>query len=285
MLGTRLRIASYKRQHRNALLDLKATSPWTHTHLDWYETAQWLDKDFGLTLLAWQGEELAGYVSLSPPNQGRSWVRMLGIRNGRMPGQVVDELWANAEEACREQGIVEVAILMITNWLPAYLARHRFQFHDDVISMSHIGSRPPAWPATGASLRPAEWEDLPRILEIDHLAFEAIWQLTRPDLRQALRLSTIATVATLDHHVVAYQLSTQHETVGHLARLAVDPAHQRQRIGSLLLRQLLDTLRQRKVEKISLNTQLSNLPSQHLYQRYGFFRNGNDIELWRKRLA
>ena len=285
MLGTRLRIASYARQHRHALLDLTATSPWTHTHIDWYELAHWLDMELGLTLLAWHGEELAGYISLSLPNRGRSWIRMLGIRGGRMPGQIVDELWASAEAAGRALGIIEVAILMISNWLPAYLARHRFQFHDDIISMSHIGSRTPAAPATDASLRPAEWEDIPRILEIDHLAFEPIWQLTLPDLQQALRHSTMPMVAALGDHIVAYQLSTQHETVGHLARLAVDPAHQRRRIGSLLLRQLLEALRQKKVDKISLNTQLSNLPSQHLYQRYGFFRNGNDIELWRKRLA
>ena len=285
MLGTGLRIASYQRQHREALLDLTSASPWTHTHLDWHETAQWLDKELGLTLLAWCGQELAGYISLSLPNNGCSWIRLVGIRNGRMPGQIVDELWAGAEAACRKLGIVEVAVLMITNWLPGYLARHRFHFMDDIISMSHIGSRLPAAPAAGASLRPAEWEDIPRILEIDHRAFEPVWQLTRPDLRQALRISTMATVATRGEHIVAYQLSTQHETVGHLARLAVDPAHQRQRIASLLLRQWLEKLMQKQVENISVNTQLSNLPSQHLYQRYGFFRNGNDIELWRKELA
>lgn len=284
MLGTRLRISSYARQHRHALLDLSATSPWTHAHLDWFDTAQWLDMGLGLTLLAWQGEELAGYISLSPPNSGRSWIRMLGIRGGRMPGQIVDELWTGAEAACRERGIIDVAILMTANWLPAYLARHRFQFHDDVISMSHIGSRLPAAPAASATLRPAEWEDIPRMLEIDQLAFDPTWQLTLPDLRQALRHSTIASVAALGDHVVAYQLSTQHESIGHLARLAVDPAQQRRRFGSLLLRQLLQILKRKQVETISVNTQLSNLPSQRLYERFGFFRNGNDIELWRKQL-
>ena len=109
--------------------------------------------------------------------------------------------------------------------------------------------------------------------------------MTQPDVWQALRISTNATVATQADHVVAYQFSTRHEEVGHLARLAVDPAHQRQRIASLLMHRLLEDLQQKQVETISVNTQSSNLPSQHLYQRYGFFRNGYDIELWHKQLA
>lgn len=285
MLGTRLRITPYSRQHRNALLDLTWTSQWTHKHLDWYEAGQWLDGDLGLTLLAWQGEELVGYIGVSNSHAGSSWVRLLGIRDGRMPGLVINELWECAEAHCLAHGITNITILMVTNWLSTYLARHGFYYLEDIITMSHIGSRPPAEPLAPVTVRPAETGDIPRILEIDHGGFQPIWQLTQSDVWQALRISTNATVAAQADYVVAYQLSTRHEDVGHLARLAVDPAHQRQRIASLLMHRLLEDLQQKQVETISVNTQVSNLPSQHLYQRYGFFRNGYDIELWHKQLA
>ena len=285
MLGTRLRITPYTRQHRRALLELAWSSPWTHRHLDWHETGQWLDGELGHVFLAWQRDDLIGYIGLSRPISGSSWIRLLGIRDGRMPGRVINELWERAQADCLERGTHTIAILMTTNWLPTYLPRHGFRYADDVITMSHIGSRLPAERAASVSLRAADADDLPCILEIDRLAFQPLWQLTRSDIWQGLRASTNPSVATLADRVVAYQFSIRREEAGHLARLAVHPAHRRQRIASALLQGVLDHFQRRQVEAISVNTQLSNLPSQRLYQRYGFFRNGYDIELWQKTLG
>ena len=100
MLGTRLRIAPYERQYRRTLLDLSLSSHWTHRHLDWYTTGQWLDNERGLVFLAWQGEALAGYIGLSQPVAGCSWIRLLGISGGRMPGQIIGDLWRGAQAHC-----------------------------------------------------------------------------------------------------------------------------------------------------------------------------------------
>ena len=284
MLGTRLKITAYDRHHRSALLDLTWYSQWAHRHLDWYKTGQWLDQEFGHVLLAWQGDELVGYLGLSLPIDGCSWIRLLGICDGRMPGLVVRELWESAESRCLEQGISSVVILMVTNWLPTYLSKLGFENADDIITMNHIGSLRPAQPSSPAQVRSAEAKDVEQLLHIDRLAFQVPWQLSHHDMWQGFRMASSATIATLDGEVVGYQLSTRQDEVGHLARLAVDPAHRRKGIASALLHHLMDDFWQRGVTDLSVNTQMSNLPSQRLYERYGFFRNGYDLELWHKQL-
>ena len=284
MLGTRLRIAPYERQHRQALLDLSFASHWTHKHLDWHTTSQWLDNERGLVILAWYGAELAGYIGLSRPVAGCSWIRLLGIRDGRMPGQVIADLWRAAQEQCPQAGIRSVAILMIANWLPTYFRGVAFDVSDEIITMSHIGSRLQTAPATTAT-RPAEFGDISRLSEIDRLAFSPHWRMSPNDFRQALRIAAVATVAVRQGEVLGYQFSTRNDEAGHLARLAVDPAWQRRGIGSLLLRRLLGDLQRAGVASVTVNTQASNHPSQHLYQRFGFFRNGYDLELWHKAIA
>ncbi len=285
MLGTRLKITAYERQHRSALLELAWYSQWAHKHLDWHKTSQWLDNELGHVLLAWHGDQLVGYIGLSRPIAGWSWIRLLGIRDGRMPGLVVRELCEAAEARCVELGISNIVILMITNWLPTYLRERGFSSEEDIITMSQIGNRLPPSPKVPARIRPAEDQDLADIMMIDRLAFKTPWQLAEYDMWQAFRSAASATVATLDDELIAYQFSTRQEEIGHLARLAVHPKHRRKGIASALMHQLLGDFRNRNLTELSVNTQLSNLPSQRLYERYGFYRNGNDIELWRKRLG
>lgn len=285
MLGMRLRIAPYEGQHRRALLDLSASSNWTHRHLDWHTTGQWLDRERGLVFLAWHGAQLAGYIGLSQPVNGCSWIRLLGIGDGRMPGRIIADLWRGAQAGCPQADIRSVSILMIANWLPTYIRQLAFVVCDEVITMSHIGSRLPTAPAVAAAVRPAETGDISRLCEIDRLAFSPRWRMSPSDFQQALRIAAVATVAVRQGEVLGYQFSTRNDEAGHLARLAVDPAYQRRGIASLLIHGLLDALRRIRVESITVNTQASNHPSQHLYQRFGFFRNGYDLELWHKPIA
>ena len=284
MLGARLKISACERQHRSALLDLARHSPWTHKHLDWHSAEQWLDRGLGHVALAWQGDELLGYIGLSQPIAGWSWIRLLGIRDGRMPGRIIRDLWGAAEALCAAQGIANVLILMIANWLPAYFRELGFSHADDIITMSQIGGGLPAAPAPPLQIRAAHDEDLDSILRIDRLAFAPPWQLTKWDMRGARRDASSMTAAELDGKLIAYQLSTRQDNLGHLARLAVHPAYRRQGIASALLQRLLVDFNRRNLTELSVNTQLSNPASQRLYERFGFYRNGYDIELWRKQL-
>ncbi|MDE2859650.1 MAG: GNAT family N-acetyltransferase [Chloroflexota bacterium] len=284
MLGTRLRIRPYNRRYRGDLLDLSWYSQWTHKHLDWYTISRWLDRDDALIFLAWEGEALVGYIGLSPENDGASWIRLLGLRDGFMPETIVRELWRCAEAKCLELGISNIMVLMVSNWLPAYLRDFGFIYWDDIITFNYLGKHEARPPKPSLKVRPAEMEHLPAIARVDRMAFRRNFRLSQVDLRQALRIAAAATIAEYEGEIVGYQVSTRHCEVGHLARLAVIPGMQKRQIGSALLQRQLRDFEGRGISTISVNTQLSNLPSQRLYQRYGFFRTGFDLEIWNKAL-
>lgn len=280
-----LRVTRYAREHRQAFLELCGASQWTHEHLDWFSLGQWLDQERGALFVAWQGAELLGYLGLSQPVAGCAWIRLLGIRDGRLAERTIAELWQLAEAYCRRMQARRVACLMVTNWLANYLAKLGFASDDEVITLCHIACSPPSARSAPARLRYAELDDLPAIAKVDRLAFAPLWRLSQPEIWQAMRLNALARVALVDGQPVAYQISMLREDIGHLARLAVHPAYQGKGIGGLLLNDFLRECQRRSLREVSVNTQLSNAPSQGLYERFGFFRNYMDRELWSKDIA
>ena len=125
---------------------------------------------------------------------------------------------------------------MTVNWLPAYLRKGGFSSEEDIITMSQIGKGLPSAPKTPARIRTAAERDIEDIAKLDRLAFDAPWQLAEYEMWQAYRSAASATVATLEDEVIAYQISTRQEEIGHLARLAVHPTHQRKGVASALMR-------------------------------------------------
>ena len=282
LLGERLRVEPYARQYRGATLQLCAESQWTHQHLDWFSLEQWLDQERGVVFLAWEGADLAGCIGLAGPLAGSAWIRLLCIRDGRAPSRAISRLWQSAEDYCLRMGVRRLACLMVTNWLSSYLRGCGFAYHDDIISMSHIGCRMPKPRAVPAETRRAEPYDAPAIAAVDRQAFAPLWRLSEAEIWQALRICTRATVALREGRVAGYHFGARHDDIGHLARLAVSPDCQGQGIGALLLRDFLGAFQRLPISTISVNTQLSNKPSQRLYERFGFFRNGTEIEMWRR---
>lgn len=282
MLQTRLTIAPYERRHRNALLNLTYYSQWTHKHLDWYKAGQWIDREDGYIYLAWDDDKLVGYIGLSMPLNGASWVRLLGVHDDVSPLPVIKELWQAAEAHGRDIGVNKFAVLMVTNWLKPYILDLDFDYLEDIITLNRVGHILPERPKSHVKIYSANSEDLSAITQVDQQAFSPPWQMTAHDLWQAFRISASATVAILDDAIVGYQISTRHRATGHLARLAVAPNQQGKRIGSMLLYDLLSKLDRRGITSITVNTQKSNISSLRLYQHYGFFRNGFDLGVWLK---
>ncbi len=57
---------------------------------------------------------------------------------------------------------------------------------------------------------------------------------------------------------------------GHITAIGVDPAHQRQHIGTRLMIVLARTAIERGATALTLEVRLSNRPAQELYRRFGF---------------
>jgi len=282
MLQTQLTVTPYERRHRNALLNLTYYSQWTHKHLDWYKTGQWIDREDGYIFLAWQGEKLVGYIGMSLPLNGASWLRLLGVHDDVVPLPVIKQLWQAAEDHGRAIGVRQFATLMVTQWLESYMPDLDFVYLEDIVTLNRVGRKQQLKPDSPVTIHSANSEDLREITRVDHEAFSPPWQMAGQDLWQAFRISASATIAVLDDAIVGYQISTRHRAVGHLARLAVSPSSQGKRVGSMLLYDLLSKFDKRGIKSVTVNTQDSNMPSHRLYNHYGFLRNGFDLGVWLK---
>jgi ribosomal-protein-alanine N-acetyltransferase len=275
-----LTITAYKPRYRHDVRDLLFRSYRAHTHLDWHDTDHWLDTTDAPMRLAWSAGQLVGMIALSEPLNGTCWVRLLGIHDNVEPNGVLSMLWQPLVEELREQGVEQVALLVLRDWVVRHLDALGFHFVEDIVTLRRANRMLPTTPPLPVPIQTVSSADLEAILRIDHEAFDPPWQLTFDELRQAQRIAAFSTVATLDQKIIGYQLSTLYFDGAHLARLAVLPGLQGQGIGAALLDDLLRRLHRRGVYSTTVNTQASNVRSQRLYGRYGFVRNGYDLPMW-----
>jgi ribosomal protein S18 acetylase RimI-like enzyme len=279
---TTLSITPYERRHRHAVRDLIFRAYRTHTHLDWQETDQWLDEgEQHPARLVWQGTHLQGIIATSAPLNQTCWLRIVCISDQADAQHVVTLLWEALLPELRAEGIHTVALLLVRNWIATYATALGFHFVEEIITFRRPQlAIPPEAPPTDLTIRLTQPEDLSTILRVDNSAFVPPWQMEGEELRQAERISAICTVAEIDHQIVGYQLSTLYFDGAHLARLAVAPDAQGIGVARSLLIDLLHRFERRGVYSMTVNTQSSNLRSQHLYTGFGFERTGYDLPVW-----
>jgi len=271
-------ITPYQRRHRHAASDLLFYSHYAHTHLDWHDPEDWLDR-FGVERmrLAWQDGELAGMLATSEPLNDAYWIRILAFSNEFEGDRVLAALW---DSVARQATVREVNLLIAQEWLKPKLKPLDFHAREEIITLHRVGQYIPNGKHPPLEFHITQPEDLPLLLDIDNRAFQPPWQLTYNELRQAQRIAAQCTVAQLDGQPVGYQLSTLYRTNAHLARLAVLPEAQGFGIGGGLLGDVLARFHRRGIYGMTVNTQASNKRSQRLYKRYGFRRNGYDLPVW-----
>jgi ribosomal-protein-alanine N-acetyltransferase len=279
-----LHLTHYERRHREDILSLLFYSRFTHTHLDWFKAGQWLDIDGSSIQLLYNGSSLVGVLGVSEPLNRAAWLRLVAIGQGYDPATLLSTLWEEQRFRLRTLGVDKVAVLVVNPWLNAFLPAMGFRFIEEVVTLHRSPQALPPAPPSIVRFRNGYIEDIPEIVAIDHAAFDAPWQLSATDIRFAQRQAASCTLAEYDGRIVAYELSTRHQTAGHLARLAVHPTMQGKKVGYLLLHNLLSRFEKRGVHTMTVNTQISNTNSQRLYNRFGFFRNGFDLPIWQANL-
>ncbi|HEX2620474.1 MAG TPA: GNAT family N-acetyltransferase, partial [Phototrophicaceae bacterium] len=274
-------VTPYERRHRQAVLDLLYSSYQSHIHLDWYTAEHWLDNVTMHMRLAWNSSRLVGVIGASEALFGTSWLRLVIIRDYQPTQVILNALWSSLSNELRQQSIRSVWILVANDWLTEYAPRLGFEQGEMVITLRRRSDDIPPPRLNSVIIRSAEAEDVDSMTSIDQLAFAPPWQLTRADLWQASRIAALCNTVWLDEKIVGYQLSTRHREAGHLARLAVLPELQGRGIGGTLVHHMIKAFASRGIRTLTVNTQLSNRQSQHLYQNYGFQRNGYDMPVWK----
>lgn len=275
-----LTVMPYERRYRTDVLDLIEYSYQRHTHLDWYEPDTWLDNVEGVVRLAFRGTHLVGMMAATMPMQETSWIRMVAVADGQAETEVLEQMWIPTAEALNEAGTRTCWVLMLEPWFEYYMPVLGMTESERLVTLRRDGDAVPEASAEGVTVEAATMDDVLEMTAVDQAAFAPPYQMTKQDMRRAYRFSALSSVARIDGRIVGYQLSTRHGEQGHLARLAVSPDMQRRGTGALLVRDMTEAFLRHGVETVTVNTQVSNTRSLHLYAACGFTRSGYDIPIF-----
>ena len=123
--------------------------------------------------------------------------------------------------------------------------------------------------ATDLMLSPMAIEHLPDILAIEQTGFSNPWR--RADFEFALaKEGSWCQVAQIGDTLVGYFVGFHVLAEFHLADFAIHPDRQRCGLGRLLLERLVERLKVRPVDFVTLEVRSSNGPAISLYKSYGF---------------
>lgn len=149
----------------------------------------------------------------------------------------------------------------------------REELHLLVHGMTALPRR--AAPRMGPRVRRARGDDWVGILATDSEAFSDFWRLGREGLLQAMSATPVRRLRVVSSEaspgdIAGYALTGRAGTSGYLQRLAVRPDAQGQGIGRALVLDGLHWLRRHRVERMLVNTQLTNDRALRLYLGVGF---------------
>jgi ribosomal protein S18 acetylase RimI-like enzyme len=134
--------------------------------------------------------------------------------------------------------------------------------------------------ASGLTRRVAR-NDRAAILEADAAAFDEFWRFDALALREAGRATPRShlRVAPTRAEACGYGLFGRAGSTGYVQRLAVAPPAQRTGLGCALLTDGLRWLRDRGAHRAFVNTQEDNVRALALYERFGFVRLADGLDV------
>ncbi len=250
-----------------------------HRHLDWIPPVDWL----GVSpfLLETLKGEIQAVLCASPETKESAWIRSFACQ----PKINVESHWKRllieAIRVLRTKGVKRLAGLGIHPWFEELLTSFGFKNRQNVVVLSWEGVFPEERNINNnIIIRPMHFDDLAVVERIDHLAFDPLWQNSLKSLAKALEQNGISTVAVLQGQIVGYQISTTMTVYGHLARLAVNPDYQRQRIAYTLVDNLLRQFDSQGFWRVTVNTQSDNIQSLGLYRQMHFKPTKEEIRVY-----
>ena len=252
-----------------------------HRHLDWRDVLEWLGRS--PFWIYEDREQILAALACPPEPSDVAWIRLFAVSMHTSPDRAWQRLFERALDDLREMHPNPTVVsLSLREWYEDMLKRQGFQHHQDIVVFLFEGEPPKPVPMDPLiRLREMRDEDLPAVERIDHLAFEPIWRLSKEDMRSAAAKSTYCTVAEREGEIIGYTMSSSSGIYAHLARLAVHPQLQRQRLGFALVQDLLDHfINNLSYWGVTLNTQSDNTASLALYRKIGFSATGERFPVY-----
>ena len=285
MIPGELELDQADHRDKDQLVRLLQKESFVHRHLGWQPALAWLDKQPYLVLR--RQNKIISVLACPPDEDGISWLRLFAIEPGFSMFRAWNLLWPSALKWIQDHSSVKsVNSLVVNNKMIGLLEKSGFieEYQVGVLLWDIVKAQWPD-PVGEISIRYINPDDLSQVYEIDQKAFETIWRNSKEQLKIAFLEAISATVAEIDGLVVGYQISTISSQVGHLARLAVDPAYQNSGVGSVLVRDVLDQFQRQGIVQVTVNTQMRNKASLELYKRFGFNQLDEVYPVYQYRIA
>ncbi|HDI12897.1 MAG TPA: ribosomal-protein-alanine N-acetyltransferase [Hadesarchaea archaeon] len=119
-------------------------------------------------------------------------------------------------------------------------------------------------------IREAMEKDLSTVLSIEYKCFKDPYPLSLLN-RLLIMHPDGFLVAEVDGKVVGYVIGViKWRATGHILAIGVDPMYRRQYIGSALMEQMINRLKEKGAKLVRLETRKSNIDAQRFYLKLGF---------------
>jgi [ribosomal protein S18]-alanine N-acetyltransferase len=119
-------------------------------------------------------------------------------------------------------------------------------------------------------IRDAIAEDLPRIIEIERLAFPSPWTLASFQRELTLPFSRIMVALPGDEQIVGFLCRWLIADECHVLNIAVHPESRRLGIGAVLMTEAINEARSSGAGIVTLEVRRSNLAARQLYRKFEF---------------
>ncbi len=270
-----------EKSDHSALLSFTNSLNYLHRHLDWRDSLEWLGR---MPFWIWEeNHKILAALACPPEPPEVAWIRLFAVSMQASPDLAWQQLFGRVLEDLRERAVRPAIVsLALREWYEDLLKRNGFIHHQDIVVFM-FDDTPPGAPRLDPSIQIRKMcpDDLPDVTHIDQMAFEPIWRLSVDDMRFAFAKSSYCTVAERDGQIIGYSMSSSSGMYAHLARLAVHPEIQRQRLGFALVQDLLHYfINDLNYWGVTLNTQHNNASSLALYHKIGFRETGERFPVY-----
>jgi ribosomal protein S18 acetylase RimI-like enzyme len=226
---------------------------------------------YPLQFTVWERKMLRGYLGASMLRPSTARIEALAIRHRQDVDYYLRELLTALEFELRERGTEVLIYIGQDLWLMTALKSQGFEKVNSILLFRKQGWDAPTCGNDNVCVRPAISEDIPALVRLDEAAFgEDMWRNGAEAFQQCLNRMALFVVAEQKGQVVGYQFSYMQGEEGYVARVAVHPRAQDQRIGARLLADAIHFFQRWGVRQIVLNTQKGNHRAQRLYSWFGF---------------